>query len=207
MTTNRYALAGWASILSAAGSLAMLGLSLVFDLAKIVETRGAFSPAMWTLPQVVLVVTIDAFAWILGVYALIRFRDLVRERYDFHAIDHLIWIVIGAGLLVAVASHGQRIFADRTLGDAVAGVATMAILGILNGVIGIVFATRLLRINGNLNGYKKPLAYVYLAGSICFLLVVPSLVGIVLLSAWSILLGLAFFKGEELEELEELEVV
>jgi uncharacterized membrane protein (DUF485 family) len=202
MTHNRYAAAGWASILSAAGTLAMLGLSLMFDLAKIVETKGEFSPAMWTLSQIVLVVSIDAVAWILGVYALVRFRDLVRERYDFHAIDHLIWVVIGAGLLVAVVSHGQRILADPTLGHAVVGVATLVILGILNGVIGIVFATRLLRINGNLNGYKKPLAYIYLAGSICFLLVVPILVGIVLLSAWSVLLGLTFFKGEELEELE-----
>jgi len=202
MNTNRYAVAGWASILSAACSLAMLGLSVVFDLAKIVETRGAFGPAIWTLPQLVLVVTIDAFAWILGIYALVRFRDLVRERYSFHAIDHLIWVVIAAGLLVAVASYGQRILTDRTLGNAVVGFATMSILGILNGIIGIVFAMRLLRINGNLNGYKKPLAYVYMAGSICFLLVVPSLVGIVLLSAWSIILGLAFFRGEELEELE-----
>ncbi len=39
----------------------------------------------------------------------------------------------------------------------------MSILGILNGIIGIVFAMRLLRINGNLNGYKKPLAYTCLA--------------------------------------------
>jgi hypothetical protein len=202
MTTNRYAAAGWAAILSAAGSLAMLGLSLVFDLAKIVELQGRFTPAIWSLRQTVLVVTVDALAWILGVYALIRFRDLLRERYDFHAIDHLIWIVIGAGLLVAVASHGQRIATDGRLGSALVGMASMIVLGVLNGVIGIVFATRLLKINGNLNGYKKPLAYVYLAGSICFLLVVPALVGIVLLAAWSILLGLAFFKGEELEELE-----
>lgn len=202
MNTNRYAAAGWAAILSAVGTLAMLGLSLVFDLSKIVETRGAFSPAMWSVRQIALVVALDAVAWILGIYALVRFRDLVRERYGFHAIDHLIWIVIGAGLLVAVASHGQRILADPQLGHALVGVASMAVLGVLNGVIGIVFATRLLRINGSLNGYRKPLAYVYLAGSICFLLVVPSLIGVVLLCAWSVLLGLAFFKGEDLEELE-----
>jgi len=202
MTANPYAAAGWASILSAAGTLAMLGLSLVFDLTKVVEVRGAFSPTVWTLQQIVLVVAVDAVAWILGVYALVRFRDLLRERYDFHAIDHLIWVVIGAGLLVAVVSYGQRIFADRTLGHALGGVATIVVLALVNGVIGIVFATRLLRINGNLSGYKKPLAYVYLAGSMCFLLVVPSLVGVVLLSAWNILLGLAFFGGEELEELE-----
>lgn len=202
MTENRYALAGWAAILSAAATLAVLGLSFVFELSKIVETHGRFTPTIWSLRQVVLVVCIDAVGWILGIYALVKFRDLLRERYDFHAIDHLIWIVIGAGLLVAAAAYGQRIASDGRPGSALAGMATMVVLGVLNGVIGIVFATRLLKINGNLNGYKKPLAYVYLAGSICFLLVVPALVGMVLLTAWSVLLGLTFFKGEDLEELE-----
>jgi len=202
MSTNRYAAAGWAAILSAAGTLAVLGLSFGFDLARIVERPAGFTPALWSLQQVVLVIAVDAVAWILGIYALVRFRDLLRERYDFHAIDHLIWIVIGAGLLVAAASYAQRLAADGKLGSALVGFATMAVLGVLNGVIGIVFATRLLKINGNLNGYKKPLAYVYLAGSICFLLVVPALVGMVLLAAWSVLLGLSFFQGEELEELE-----
>ncbi len=202
MTSNRYALAGWASIVSAAGSLAMLGLSLVFDLPKIVEGQRGFMPTSWSAQQVVIVAAVDALAWALGIYALVRFRELLRERYGFHAVDHLIWVVIGAGLLTAVVSHVQRLPPDRGQGTLVVGVASMAVLGVLNGVIGIVFAMRLLRVNGNLNGYKKPLAYIYLAGSICFLLVVPSLVGLVLLSAWSVLLGLAFFQGEELEELE-----
>jgi hypothetical protein len=202
MTTNRYAAAGWAAILSAAATLAVLGLSFVFELSKIVETHGRFTPTIWSLRQIVLVVSVDAVGWILGIYALVRFRDLLRERYGFHAIDHLIWVVIGAGVLMGAASYAQRVFGSGGLGGALTGLATMAVLGILNGVIGIVFATRLLKVNGNLNGYKKPLAYVYLAGSICFLLVVPALVGMVLFAAWSLLLGLAFFRGEELEELE-----
>jgi len=203
-TANRYALAAWASIGSAALTLAMLGLSLAFDLAKIVENRGEFAPSMWTAQQALLVITIDAVSWVFGIYALLRFRDLLRERYNFHAIDQLIWIVIGAGLLVAVASHGQRLVVapPPTVASAVISVATMVILGILNGVIGIVFATRLLKINGNLNGYKKPLAYVYLAGSICFMLVVPALVGIVLLCVFNVILALVFFQGDDLEELE-----
>lgn len=202
MTENRYALAGWAAILSAAATLAVLGLSLVFELSKIVETHGRFTPTIWSLRQIVLVVCIDAVGWILGIYALVKFRDLLRERYDFHAIDHLVWIVIGAGVLAGAASYAHRAFGSGEFGGALAGMATMVVLGVLNGVIGIVFATRLLKINGNLNGYKKPLAYVYLAGSICFLLVVPALAGMVLLTAWSVLLGLTFFKGEDLEELE-----
>lgn len=204
MIRNRYAVAGWASILSAAGTLAMLGLSFAFDLAKLVQQGGprGFTPTVWSAQQVTLVAAVDLAAWVLGIYALVRFRGLVRERYDFHAVDHLIWVVIGAGLLTAVVSHGNRLAANQGLASAATGIASMVVLGILNGVIGIVFATRLLRMNGNLNGYKKPLAYVYLAGSICFLLVIPSLVGIVLFTAWSVLLGLAFFRGEELEELD-----
>jgi hypothetical protein len=201
-TDNRYALAGWASIASAALTLAMLGLVLAFDLAKIVENRGEFAPSMWTAQQALLVIAIDAVSWVFGIYALVRFRDLLRERYDFHAIDQLIWVVIAAGLLIATASHGQRLLIDPTLASAVVGLATTVILGVLNGVIGIVFATRLLKINGNLNGYKKPLAYVYLAGSICFMLVLPALVGIVLLCVFNVILALVFFQGDELEELE-----
>jgi hypothetical protein len=201
-TANRYALAGWASIGSAALTLAMLGLALAFDLAKIVENRGEFAPSMWTAQQALLVIALDTVSWVLVIYALLRFRDLLRERYSFHAIDQLIWVVIAAGLLIAVASHGQRLLIDPTLASAVVGLVTTVILGVLNGVIGIVFATRLLKVNGNLNGYKKPLAYVYLAGSICFMLVVPALVGIVLLCVFNVILALVFFQGDELEELE-----
>lgn len=202
MSTNRYAAAGWAAILSAAGSLAVLGLSIVFDLAKVTTGRGGFRPPPWSTDQVLLVATVDAVAWALGIYALVRFRDLLRERYDFHALDHLIWIVIGAGVLMPVVSYAVRLSADGGMGGAFAGVAAMVVLGVLNGVIGIVFAMRLLRLNGNLNGYKKPFAYIYIAGSVCFLLVVPSILGMVLLTASTVLLGLVFFRGSDLEELE-----
>ncbi len=202
MSSNRYATAGWASILSATGTLAMLGLSFVFDLAHIAQGRRGFPPPPWATDQAVLVAAVDAIAWVLGIYALIRFRNLLHERYDFHAVDHLIWIVIGAGLLVAVVSHAFSFSASRDLGRALLGMASLGILGVLNGIIGIVFATRLLRVNGNLNGYKKPLAYTYVAGSVCFLLVIPSILGVALLAAWNVLLGLVFFRGEELEELE-----
>ena len=202
MTDNRYAAAGWAAILSAVGSLAMLGLSFAFDFAKLAPGRGPRMPVPWSSDQLALVVAVDAISWILGIYALVRFRDLLRERYGFHGVDRLIWVVVAAGLLAGIASHAQRYTMSQGAFSLPLMLVVGIVLGVLNGVIGIVFATRLLRVNGSLNGYKKPLAYVYLAGSICFLLVIPSLVGVVLLVAWSILLGLAFFRGEELEELE-----
>lgn len=202
MNTNRYAAAGWAAILSAAGSLAVLGLSIVFDLANVTVGRGSFRSPPWSTDQVLLVAAVDAVAWALGIYALVRFRDLLRERYDFHALDHLIWIVIGAGVLVPIVSYAVRLSGDGGMGNAFAGVAAMVVLGVLNGVIGIVFAMRLLRLNGNLNGYKKPFAYIYIAGSVCFLLVITSIVGMVLLTASTVLMGLVFFRGSDLEELE-----
>ncbi len=202
MKGNPYAAAGWAAILSATGTLAVLGLSFVFDLMHITEGPRGFPPAPWAVEQAVLVVTVDAVAWALGIYAWLRFRSLLRERYGCHALDDLIWIVIAAGLLTAIVAHAYNFAASRDLGRALVGMVSLGALGVLNGVIGIVFATRLLRVNGSLNGYKKPLAYLYLAGSICFLLVIPSVVGMVLLAAWMLVLGLAFFRGDELEELE-----
>ena len=73
---------------------------------------------------------------------------------------------------------------------------------VIMGVLGIVYARRLLRMNGTLNGYLKPLAYSYLIGSICFVLLVFAPLGLVLFRVGDIILGLAFFKGDELEELE-----
>ncbi|MCU0231006.1 MAG: hypothetical protein MUC67_06460 [Acidobacteria bacterium] len=77
MSTNRYAAAGWAAILSAAGTLAVLGLSFAFDLSKIAGRPEQFTPALWSLQQIVLVIAVDALAWILGIYALVKFRDLL----------------------------------------------------------------------------------------------------------------------------------
>jgi len=202
MKGNRYLAAGWAAILSAVATLAVLGLSFAFDLARLPQGQHGFTPVPWSARQVALVAAVDAVGWALGIYALVRFRDLLRERYGFHAVDHLIWFVIGSGLLAATVSYANRLALRPEPGGFAASIAWMVVIGVLNGIVGIVFATRLLRVNGNLNGYKKPLAYVYLAGSIGFLLVIPSLLGMVLLMVWSLLLGLVFFRGEELEELE-----
>jgi hypothetical protein len=46
MSTNRYTAAGWASILSAAGTLAVLGLSFAFDLSQITGRPERFAPAL-----------------------------------------------------------------------------------------------------------------------------------------------------------------
>ena len=70
MNSNRYAAAGWAAILSAAGTLGVLGLSFVFDLSRLAEGPRGFTPVAWTGPQVALVAGVDAVAWALGSPAL-----------------------------------------------------------------------------------------------------------------------------------------
>ena len=57
MTSNRYAAAGWAAILSAAGTLAMLGLSFAFEFTKLVQQGGSrgFTTTIWSAQQVTLV--------------------------------------------------------------------------------------------------------------------------------------------------------
>ena len=130
MTDNRYAAAGWAAILSAVGSLAMLGLSFAFDFAKLAPGRGPRMPVPWSSDQLALVVAVDAISWILGIYALVRFRDLLRERYGFHGVDRLIWVVVAAGLLAGIASHAQR----YTMSQGAFSLPLMLVVGIVLGV-------------------------------------------------------------------------
>ena len=105
-------------------------------------------------------------------------------------------------MIVIGVLTGALAYATRAIESPVASMATMMMTAMIMGILGIVYSRRLLRMKGNLNGYLKPLVYTYMAGSICFLLVVFAPVGLVLGRAADVILALAFFKGEELEELE-----
>lgn len=193
MERESYRLAGWSAIVSAVLFVPAMGLLVYNDM----QHHPAFKGVATTSDLLPVVITLDVASKILAIYAYLRFRDLLNRRYDFHAVDRLIPILIVVGVLTGALSYGARLF-ESPVPSIAMGVMTAMIMGIL----GIVYSRRLLRLNGNLNGYLKPLAYTCLAGSICFLLVVLAPVALVLYRTSDVILGLAFFKGEELEELQ-----
>jgi hypothetical protein len=189
-----YNLAGWAAIASALFFLPIMGLTIYFDLQP--------DSAAKVGSLLVLVIFLDFISKIFMLYALLRFRDLLNQRYQFHAVDHLIVILWVVGVCIGTLSYLLRVIPDAKVPVLITGATLM----VLYGVLGIVYATRLLRLPGNLNGLLKPLAYTTIATSVCFLLVIPAPFGLALAVATSVILGLVLLRQKD-EELEELEIV
>jgi hypothetical protein len=190
---ERYEWAGAAAI------ICIVGMIIEIAFALIVGVQPRFLQAATLLT----VVAISAATKVVGNYATLRFRHLLNERYRFHAVDDLILVLIAGGVLASAVDYGFKAIATMHPEVEWMRIVVVGVLCIALGAIGMVFATRLLRINENLNGYKKPLAYVCLTQSVCFLLFFTAPLGAVLEIVFFILLALVFFNsGEELEELE-----
>ena len=197
MEEEKYRFAGWAAIGSAVVFILAFGLLVYDDVSNIMAQRGRGAPSD-LLP---LVIVLDVVSKLLVIYALLRFRTLLNDHYGFHAVDTLIVVLIAAGIALGAVSYLARVFPEFKVPVMVMG----AMLGITVGILGIVFATRLLRLNGNLNGMLKPLAYTYLAASICFAVVILAPLALALDTVATVLLGVTLLRGGE--ELEEMEVV
>lgn len=193
MERDNYSVAGWAAL----GSVVLFIPAMGFLVYSDIQNFGAANGVSTNTGLLPLVVLLDAVSKALGIYAYLKFRELLNRRYDFRAVDRLIPILIVVGVATGALAYAAR-SVESPLASAVMGLMT----GLIMGVLGIVYSRRLLRMSGNLNGYLKPLAYTYLAASICFVLVVFAPLGLVLFRAADIILALAFFKGEELEQLE-----
>jgi hypothetical protein len=59
------------------------------------------------------------------------------------------------------------------------------------------FATRLLRLPGNLHGLLKPFGYTQIVSGICFITVFLSPVGIIAGAVADVILGVIFFRAAE----------
>jgi len=198
MEDENYNLAGWAALASALLFLPIMGLTLFSDFqqGQSLQSGSLLTGALF------LAICLDVASKILLLYAYFRFRHLLNHRYGFHAVDKLIMIVYVGGASIGVLAYLVRMLPEFK----VPLIVTAVMLMIVCGILGILYATRLLLLNGNLNGLLKPLAYISMAGSICFTLVVLSPVGLVLMVASTVILGLILLRGDQ-EDFEELEIV
>jgi hypothetical protein len=198
MENENYNAAGWAAFASALLFLPIMGLTLYYDL----ELSSSLQVGSLKKMSLFLAICLDVVSKGLLLYAFLRFRHLLNHRYGFHAVDKLILIVFVGGASIGVLAYLVRMLPEFKVPLMVTGIMLMVVCGIL----GILYATRLLRMNGNLNGLLKPLAYVSMIASICFTLVLLAPLGLILSVASTIILGLALLRDGQ-DDFEELEVV
>jgi hypothetical protein len=153
-------------------------------------------------PLLVVYVPIALAQVLTGIYALYRLKALLNERFRFHDVDVLIWVLILAvAALVTIGLVGKiaTFIAPQAVAVAVVFGVTIILIALPMSVVGIIFAVVLLRLRDDLWGLLRPYAYTTMAASILMATILLAPVGALVDSVASILLGLIFFRADRAE--------
>lgn len=185
MKAKNYKAAGFAAL-----------LALVAFILEVVVTFAAQSTAYGGLVSPGLVTLMLVLHIAFASYATYSLRSFLNERYDFHGNDWLIPAMVGCGIVFGLALIGSAYFPDHD-----AALVLRIVPGVFLGVASMVFGYRLLGVDGNIGGFKKPFAYSHILAPPCFMTVVLAPIGLLALLAATLLLALVFFSEED-QELE-----
>jgi hypothetical protein len=138
----------------------------------------------------------------MGVYVLLKLRQLLNERYDFHDIDILILVSIWWSIMFQAISISMKIvfIAIWPVSELVMVVLNITVLGaamVTIGIVDIMIAMRLLRIKDALNDLLKAFAYITLIAGICEVSVIMSPLSLLLVPVNFVILGMIFLKEKE----------
>lgn len=183
MAEQNFKLAGWAAVVAVVAFVAEIALNLASGIPAYSGVSSSF------VATVVFGIHV-AF----GSYATWRLRAFLIEKHDFHGVDSLIPMMVGAGVLFALAQIGLEFVTQPVLSNAI-----LLGPGLLLGALSVVFGYRILAVNGRMGGYKLPFACCHIGAPLCFLTVVLAPVGLLLLVVAAVLLALIFFNGESPE--------
>ena len=195
---NKYTLAGWLAIASA---ILIFPEAIMGMLLDIKPDKLAMLAFPWTI--------ITALEVSFSVYVMLRFKHLLNEWFNFHRVDTLILLLILGSIIMSSFGVSVRllkilnILPHDNLKLGLLFITTIVILGIPMAVIGVVFGLRLLKLEDDLGGYRKPLAYVTIIASICFATMILAIVGMLLSAAFNFMLGMLFLKAGEMEATPE----
>jgi hypothetical protein len=180
ITKEQLNLAGWLSITNAIFAIPSIAMSWFLD--SIGGAGAKLSQAILTL------VSLGLF-----LYVIIFLKKLLNYRFQFHEVDIYISLLIWGNVILEIfslLSLGSRGFEWL-----------MNILSIVSfivfGILAIIFATRLLRLSGNLYGLLKPFSYTNIVSGICFITVLLAPLGIIAGAVADVILGVIFFRAAE----------
>ena len=189
MTKGQLNLAGWLSITSALFAIPSMVMSWFLE-----STEGSGAK----VSQVIL----TAVDLGLFLYVMSSLKKLLNSRFRFHDVDIYISLLIWGNVILCILSilsiGSVRLeFVFRYL--------SMIAL-IIFGILSIMFATRLLRLSGNLYGLLKPFSYAQIVCGICFITVFLFPAGILAGAVADVVLGVIFFRAAE-QPLSTIEIL
>ena len=179
-SVSLYTLAGWLSILQAVIILPKVGVDLFVEY---------LTPSGYGILQ--LFIGFDVLGKLLGIYVLVMFRRLLNERHSFHNADKLI-----SALIFCYAAIALFWALDLVLNPQFNVLFALPIIYVLSGLISIVYAIRLLKLESNLSGLLKPYVYTTIAGGVFGVTIVLGEYGGAILMVSLVLLGVILIRAE-----------
>lgn len=203
MSDQRYRTAAWLVFVKIGTQLFMFVFAIILMAAK-----------SWTAGPVMFRGFVLILSSLLNVYILFTLRRLLWERYDFHHLDVIIPVLAGADVVLEILNQFTEV--AQVMSPAEMGkIVAVRILFIIVpwGVINIIFAAGLLKLQFSEKSLLRPFAYLYMAAGIVLIsmiLVLASPVfGLILLPflfltgvGADVLLALTFLRFRETEQVE-----
>jgi hypothetical protein len=197
MEENRYQLAGWLAITQAI----LFPLAFVISIAQGLIGVAAFGyrgPVFG--PADLLFVIFTG----LSVYTLTMFRRLLNERFNYHGVNTLILLAICWGVVYQISSLALRIWVVMVwpVSEIVLNIIYItffAVSMIAAGIIDILIAVKLLQVRQSMTELVRAFTYITLISGLAEISVVLSPVALLLVPVSCIILGVIFFKKEEVE--------
>jgi hypothetical protein len=129
----------------------------------------------------------------LFLYVISSLKKLLNSRFRFHDVDIYITLLIWGNVVLCILSFLSM--GSMRL-EFVFHYLSMVAL-IIFGILSIMFATRLLRLSGNLYGLLKPFSYTQIICGICFITIILFPVGVIAGAVADVILGVILFRAAE----------
>jgi hypothetical protein len=180
ITKEQLNLAGWLSVIKAAVSIPLTGMSIFLGAVSGTGTKVVF--AMLTL------VSLGLF-----VYIFSSLKRLLNSRFKFHDVDTYISVFIWVN--VVFSALGILSSASSELKTLVGLLSLLALIPF--GIVFIVFAVRILRLSDSLYGFLKPFSYTSIVAGLCYATIILIPLGLVAEAVADVILGMIFFRVAE----------
>ncbi len=178
---NQFILAGWLSILQAAFIFLGDGVELYSKIMSLSITG-----------YIQMILGFHVVGKLVGIYVLFMFRRLLIERHNFYMVDKLILVLIFCYATSALIGTAELVHIIPQYSFMTA----LPILFSLTSLISIVYAFRLLKLEGNLSGLLKPYVYTMIASGVCGVTIVLGQFGSIISMVSLILLGMILIRAE-----------
>lgn len=195
MVSNKFSVAGWLAVVQA----------LLFPLIYVVAfaEKGITNIVMHVDRPFYGPSDLMTMAYtVISVYALLMFKKLLNERFEYHDLDLLIYISIWWVIVFEITGLGLRFFAialwdtNRILIGVVYLVFLTASM-VTIGIVDILIAVKLLRIKEVFSEYIRAFAYISMATGICEVSVLLTPIALLLAPFTWIILALIFFRNTQ----------